>query len=167
MNVENRIMTTRCICPTYSFLFLFLACDAIPSSAVKCIQVLTEVYSDYDMTLFPNTVGDVDTAAALTRFDNLPDTLTTCNTNAELFFCAQFFPDCPYKGWTRQPCRQLCETVQNSCQLAYDTEFSENTWPWDCSNYHDTGGDDELCLHPEGGNFCYEETRDEMCDFLK
>ena len=101
------------------------------------------------MTLFPNKVGDATTAAAETRFDSL--TFTDCNPNAELFFCAQFFPDCADKGWFRSPCQKLCQAVQNDCQVAYDAAFPSNPWPWDCSQFHDTGASDELCLHPEGG----------------
>ena len=102
------------------------------------------------MTLFPNSVGDGNAAEAVNRFSRL--TFTNCNPNAELFFCAQFFPDCPNKGWTRQPCRQLCQAVQNDCQAAYNAAFPGQTWPWDCNGFHDTGGADELCLRPEGGN---------------
>ena len=128
-------------------------CSGIPSTATKCVQLLTGTHSDYDRTLFPNSVGDTTTAQAETRFNGLPSALTTCNANAELFFCAQFFPDCPEKGWTRRPCRALCQAVQTSCQSAYNAAFPANTWPWNCNDFHDTGAANELCLNPEGGNY--------------
>ncbi len=101
------------------------------------------------MTLFPNSVSDGNAAEAVTRFDRL--TFTDCNPNAELFFCAQLFPDCPNKGWTRHPCRQLCQAVRNDCEAAYNVVFPDSPWAWDCNDFHD-GASDELCLHPEGGN---------------
>ena len=106
------------------------------------------------MVAYPNSVGDVSASAALTRFDALPVSVTTCHDAAELFYCAKIFPDCPLKGWTRQPCKQLCQTVQTACQAAYNAAFPSAQWPWDCSDLHDTGEADELCLHPEGGRSC-------------
>ena len=125
-------------------------CASFPVTATKCISLLTAVYSDYDMAVFPNSLGDADASAAKTHFDAL-QSIVGCHVNAELFFCSKIFPDCPDKGWTRQPCRQLCEAIQTSCQSAYDAAYPSNTWPWDCNDLHDTGAANALCLHPEGG----------------
>ncbi len=122
----------------------------IPWTATKCTQLLTGVYSDYNMTMFPNSFDDTSSFDARTRFDNLPMSVTNCNANAELFFCAQLFRDCPDRGWTRRPCRQLCQAVRYDCEAAYNAVFPDDPWAWDCNDFHD-GASDELCLHPEGG----------------
>ncbi|XP_072025139.1 uncharacterized protein [Amphiura filiformis] len=133
---------------TCSFTVTRGGCGNIPTTASKCIQLLTTAYTDYDMTLFPNSIGDMNAADAVTRFNSL--TFTSCNANAELFFCAQLFPDCPDKGWTRKPCRQLCQAVRTDCEGTYNAAFPSSPWAWDCNEFHDTGGSDELCLLPEG-----------------
>ena len=143
-NLDNR-------CEKCSVVFFVAPCETIPSTAVKCTTLLTTAYTDYNMVIFPNSVGDTDASAAETRFNALPDDVITCHSDAELFYCAKLFPDCSDKGWTRQPCRQLCQAVRTSCESAYNTAYPSNPWSWDCDELHDTGAANELCLHPEGG----------------
>ncbi len=127
-------------------------CDEIPVSAAKCVQLLVDAYSPYySHAFYPNSVNDFSADFAKATFDSLD--FTDCHANAELFFCAQLFPDCPAKRWVRKPCRQLCQAVQDACQSAYNAAFPSDPWPWDCNDFHDTGAADELCLHPEGGKF--------------
>ncbi len=97
---------------------------------VPCTAVLPYMYA-----VFPSDLSN-DQTTAVQAFRELPRNLRGCHPDFDLFICTQYFPGCPSTAGTavRDPCRSLCQAVQDSCGEKY-FEDTAQVWPFVCSTY--------------------------------